>query len=1014
MSPESSSPIFIHSLWRAGSTYLFQVFRRSEAGYYCYQEPLHEIALFNKDAPEKLLEYSGDLMQPLRHPVLSRPYYQELYDTNRFWKDKLVKSDIYDAYFSSEFSETLGSFLKALIEHAQGRTVIQECRTSNRIGVLKKTFGGTHLYLWRNPWDQWWSYKATDYFDMIQLLLVNAEDAPPVIKALRQKLHFKQYHGETLQDEMQFFSVSRLSAENSYSCFYMLWCLAFLEAQQHADFLLNIDQLSASSDYKTEFLEIMGGTGISGLDFSDCRIHCTQFTQQDATFFKPLEDMVHELLMQHLGSGQVDIVKEARERGIPDSQRILPESTAGNVVLEDARRTREVVIRLENTFHNLIKHQLYLREQLKGMYQNEINQQITKAEQHRSGSQLLFDDQSGQFLQYQACKEQAFKSLLIHQQLKAQSEAQLRIEQLAVLNKRHNQEISEFQKTAKQENDELVHNYTIQLETLQQRYTALKRELLQKQLEAQARNANNKEELSQCLQAIRQLGDLEKQKNSQQFAEQLLTAEQHYAAREKELLQEQLAMQVRSAEREREFSEQLKFADQEKQKLNQQFTEQLLTAAQQHATREKELLHEQLVMQARSTEREREVVEQLQSLHASYRQAEVAKEKHFQYLLNQISDEATVLYNSRWWRVGAFFSWLPKTGFERLLTLLTVKKQSLVTNNMPFSSSEFAHRDDTVVEEESLLEMDTIDQLLLSSETEFVTKAYQLILGRQADPTGIAHYRKWLRAGKSRVEILADLLASREAQLASRPGLDELRVLISQTGAGLKGWRKWLALPRIMNHRMTILERQLTTLQASSREMSAQNRVEVLPMILEALTRIERRLIREDQKFQQEKPKECFEVSTPSENDITFGSVAPNSSNFIFVTGERKMLAVDVKNGSNIVWESTENQPIFLSYRWYSENGDLFSDNGLRTTFSESVTPGESRRLLLAVLAPKKSGNYLLEVTMVMEGKFWFDKRGLQVSRVPVQVNRTMQPPHASRIYKDLLAALAMQKNGAI
>jgi hypothetical protein len=38
----SAGPIFVHSLFRSGSTYLFEVFRRSPDGYWCYQEPLNE------------------------------------------------------------------------------------------------------------------------------------------------------------------------------------------------------------------------------------------------------------------------------------------------------------------------------------------------------------------------------------------------------------------------------------------------------------------------------------------------------------------------------------------------------------------------------------------------------------------------------------------------------------------------------------------------------------------------------------------------------------------------------------------------------------------------------------------------------------------------------------------------------------------------------------------------------------------------------------------------------------
>ncbi len=719
MSPESSNPIFIHSLWRAGSTYLFQVFRRSEVGYYCYQEPLHEITLFNKNTPEKLLEHSGEIMRPLRHPELLKPYFQELYDIFPAWQPYIQKSDIYDAYFSPECSEKVSLFFKSLIEHAQRRTVIQECRTSNRIGALKKYFGGTHICLWRNPWDQWWSYKATDYFDMIQLLVINAVYVPPVVKALRKLLHFKAFHSDLLEEEMTYFNVSRLSSEDSYCCFYLLWCLAILEAQKHADLTVNIDQLSMSGDYRKKILSSLAESGVSGLDFSDCHIHCTQFTSQDASFFISLEEKVYGLLLSHaIGLEQIDFIREIRRQNLPEQQKALPENTVGNGILEDAKRTREIAVRLTNTLHQQTVHQLSLRHQLEQLHKAELNQQVINAEQQCAELQRLFDEQRERLMQQHAVEQETCKSLLSQQQEKLKAEAQLRLEDIATREKEYNQQLA----------------------------------------------------------ALRSTTELEKSELSNQYLERLATVEQTHAAREEELLQAQL------------------------------------------------------VMQARSTEREREVADQLQALHASYRQAETAKEEHFQCLLNQISNEATALYNSRWWRIGTLFGWLSKTRFERLSALLTAGKRSFSTRDtleqplaaiyLPLPSIKLRHRDDTIFEEESLKKMDTIDQLLLSPETEFISKAYQLILGRQADPTGIAHYRKWLHVGKSRVEILADLMASREAQLANMPGLDELRVVIRQTGADLKGWRKWLALPRMMNYRMTILERHLLQLAATQRTAS--------------------------------------------------------------------------------------------------------------------------------------------------------------------------------------------------
>lgn len=382
MIPDSSAPIFIHSLWRAGSTYLFQVFRRSEAGYYCYQEPLHEITLFNKDTPEKLLEYSDDLIRILRHPELTQPYYQELYDIHRFWKDQITKSDIYDTYFSSECSETLCSFFKALIEHAQGRAVIQECRTSNRIGALKNSFGGIHCYLFRNPWDQWWSYKVADYFDIVQMLTVNALDPPSSIKSLQQIVHFKEFHSNRLQDELEYFNTFRLSAEDSYFCFYMLWCLSYLEAHKHADLIINIDKLSLSGNYRNKILRMLEKSGIAGLDLSDCQTHFTHFTLQDADFFKPIEDKVYGGLLSHnVTLTQIDLIREVRQKYMPELQKNLPEKTIFSSALEDAKRAREIVRLRETAFSWQIADQINLRHKLEKKHSIELNLQLQRAEQ---------------------------------------------------------------------------------------------------------------------------------------------------------------------------------------------------------------------------------------------------------------------------------------------------------------------------------------------------------------------------------------------------------------------------------------------------------------------------------------------------------------------------------------------------------------------------------------------------------------------------------------------------------
>src|SRR5271156_621804 len=75
----AQSPIFIHSLFRAGSTWLFDRFRRSNAGYWCYQEPFHEVLLHLQENPDKVLGVWREMGASMRHPDLEKPYFLEVH-----------------------------------------------------------------------------------------------------------------------------------------------------------------------------------------------------------------------------------------------------------------------------------------------------------------------------------------------------------------------------------------------------------------------------------------------------------------------------------------------------------------------------------------------------------------------------------------------------------------------------------------------------------------------------------------------------------------------------------------------------------------------------------------------------------------------------------------------------------------------------------------------------------------------------------------------------------------------
>jgi glycosyltransferase involved in cell wall biosynthesis len=333
-------PLFVHSLFRAGSTYLWQAFRRAPGGYWCYQEPLHELVLYCNGNYRELLKYtSGAGSSHLRHPTLEKPYYQELVDVYEQCGNLIAPEIIYRQYFQRSASDGLVGYLRALCAAARGVPVIQECRTASRIGAIKQGLGGCHLYLWRNPWDQWWSYKVNDYFNAVNQVILNGIDRPPFIENLCAGIGFRRFSATDLAGEIRHFAASPLPPGDAYCVFYALWCHALLEAAASADLLLNIDMLTSSGDYRRSTAASLEASGFPGLEFDDCRISQGIYADEDRRFFGAQERRVHDML---LASGY-----QAKDIGTIESFRETHAVIPGPEAQAEVARLRQVVIRLE-------------------------------------------------------------------------------------------------------------------------------------------------------------------------------------------------------------------------------------------------------------------------------------------------------------------------------------------------------------------------------------------------------------------------------------------------------------------------------------------------------------------------------------------------------------------------------------------------------------------------------------------------------------------------------------------
>lgn len=346
----NKSPIFIHSLFRSGSTYIFSLFRRSPKNYYSYQEPLHELTFFATQKPELLkIDHSIEKATMLRHPNIGEGYFKELLDVWPSWQQSLKEEAVYQSYFAPENKDLGLDFWKVLIDQAKARPVFQECRTSSRIHAIRQELGGHHIYLWRNPWDQWWSYKVTPYFDVVKQLIIHAPNAPKAILLMINALGLETYPEQDLDGAFNFYRDRPLDSNSGYLVFYMLWCLSLREGLTHAHSLINIDRLTDSDDYRQTILSDLASANIHDINFSDCNVAQGFYNTSEQAFFHQLESRVHGWLMDGGWSeAEIEGIQTLRKKFEPKVWSIPLPELQPTQLLAQSGRISDVAIRYES------------------------------------------------------------------------------------------------------------------------------------------------------------------------------------------------------------------------------------------------------------------------------------------------------------------------------------------------------------------------------------------------------------------------------------------------------------------------------------------------------------------------------------------------------------------------------------------------------------------------------------------------------------------------------------------
>lgn len=341
------SAIFVHSLFRSGSTYFYNALKRSGV-FHVYHEPMHEVIAALPNSWSDLVGRNEQLKATLRHDFLKGGYFDEYAHLLPSIKKHFKSNLSFDLYFmgAADGSVELKTYIDLLIDGAHKAPVLQCTRTLGRVSWLKENYHSKHVFLLRNPWDQWYSYKVDSYIATTPRLIYSQQNLPDVLGAVMASRNLLPLPGADTQAKLEYGYGHPIPPDADYCLFFGLWVYSFITAKRSCDVFVDMDETSSNNDYRETVLRELATIGIKSVNLSDSQLHRAVFTEREKSFYQVIEDQVLEIFRQsNLYADDLNAVRDyvRQQRHIvflPGKCGLADEVNA----LEDAARMRELLL----------------------------------------------------------------------------------------------------------------------------------------------------------------------------------------------------------------------------------------------------------------------------------------------------------------------------------------------------------------------------------------------------------------------------------------------------------------------------------------------------------------------------------------------------------------------------------------------------------------------------------------------------------------------------------------------
>ena len=101
-------------------------------------------------------------------------------------------------------------------------------------------------------------------------------------------------------------------------------------------------------------------------------------------------------------------------------------------------------------------------------------------------------------------------------------------------------------------------------------------------------------------------------------------------------------------------------------------------------------------------------------------------------------------------------------------------------------------------------------------------------------------------------------------------------------------------------------------------------------------------------------------------------------------TNKDNIMVVEIKNTSDFTWRNDSANSVRVGYHYYGQDVDASDYDGtMRTELKNNVAPGETIKVDMLINDIKQPGNYVIQIDLVLEGKYWFSAKGMEMIESP-------------------------------